>query len=158
MTELYRKALRVIVGVLISFALLVGTHLGEFWPFSIYPMFSRGGHPWVRAVVRNVDPAMVSWQPETEASLPGRPFPLAPAGINQNDVANFVSKSDRWDARRVGALRHVFGENLGGRALLVYRTDGRIVNGDSVAVVYTPFILLTPDATHFNPDLTYPMD
>lgn len=145
----------VLGGVLLAYGLLAGTHLGEFWPFSIYPMFSRGGHPWTRAVVREVDPAAVSWHEATATTLPGRPYPLAPVGINQNDVANFVAKSDRWDARRVAALRHVFGEDLRHHALLVYRADGHKTPGDSVAVTFTPFVLLAPDSTAFNPSLDY---
>ena len=51
-----RKALRITLGTLIVYALLVATHLGEFWPFSIYPMFSQAGNPWSRAVVREMPP------------------------------------------------------------------------------------------------------
>lgn len=158
MLMLYRKSLRILAGTFVVYALLVATHLGEFWPFSIYPMFSRGGHPWVRSVVREVPahPSDALWQPRTSPdALPGRPYPLDLAGINQNDIANFVSKSDTWDAGRVNAMRKVFGETLHDRALLIVRTEGRL-DDNTVTVAYTPFILLTPDTTVFNPSLSLP--
>lgn len=49
-----KRALHIVGGVLVVYALLVATHLGEFWPFSIYPMFSQAGTPWTRAVVREL--------------------------------------------------------------------------------------------------------
>ncbi len=158
MPVLYRKSLRILAGTFVVYALLVSTHLGEFWPFSIYPMFSRGGHPWVRSVVREAPahPSEALWRPRTAPdALPGRPFPLDLAGINQNDVANFVSKSDVWDAARVKAMRKVFGEALHDRALLIVRAEGHL-DDNAVTVAYTPFLLLTPDTTFFNPSLSFP--
>ncbi len=158
MPPLYQKSLRILAGVFVVYALLVATHLGEFWPFSIYPMFSRGGHPWVRSVVREApgEPSDALWQPRRSPdALPGRPYPLAPADINQNDIANFVSKSDSWDAGRVNALRKVFGEILHDRSLLIVRAEGRL-DAQTVTVAYTPFILLTPDTTLFNPSFPFP--
>lgn len=37
---------------LVVYGLLVAIHLGEFWPFSIYPMFSQTGNPWTGAAER----------------------------------------------------------------------------------------------------------
>lgn len=45
---------RIIGIVLLINILLVSTHRGEFWPFSIFPMFSQAGNPWSRGVVENV--------------------------------------------------------------------------------------------------------
>ncbi|GIV58806.1 MAG: hypothetical protein KatS3mg042_1719 [Rhodothermaceae bacterium] len=157
MTTPYQKAFRITATTLVVYILLTATHLGEFWPFSIYPMFSRGGHPWVRAVVRELPPDATppSWQAVTSLSaLAGTPYPLGPAGINQNDIANFVSKSSRWDDRRIQGLRKVFGSALADRALLLYRTEGRL-RGDSVVVTYQPFLLLAPDTTLFHPSLAH---
>ena len=52
-------------------------------------------------------------------------------------------------------MRKVFGEALNDHALLLMRADGRIEGEDSVVVAFTPFILLTPDSTYFNPNLTF---
>lgn len=157
----YRTARRVLVGTLLVYALLVATHLGEFWPFSIYPMFSQGGKPWSRALVRDVSalPVDAVWDGVTAfADLPGAPYPLQPTGINQNDIANFVSKSRSWNPTRVAAMKHVFGDDLSDRSLLVMRVEGRIDAADTVALTFTPFILLTPDSAYFNPSLTYSTD
>jgi hypothetical protein len=37
------------------------------------------------------------------------------------------------------------------------RADGTI-HDDSVSVVFTPFLLMAPDTTYFNPNLHYPTD
>lgn len=170
--QYYKKGGRLLVGILILYAVLVLLHLGhfgdvwppretrhelgEFWPLSIYPMFSRGGHPWVRSHMREVadasDPQL--WQPRSFDDLPGTPYALGPRGINQNDIANFISKVRTWDAQRVAGIRSVFEEDLRQKNLLVYRADGAIVDGE-VSVVFTPFLLMAPDTTYFNPNLEY---
>lgn len=168
----YKKGGRLIVSILLVYTVLVLLHLGhfgdvwpphesrhelgEFWPFSIYPMFSRGGHPWVRSHIREVadasDPQL--WQPRSFDDLPGTPYALGPRGINQNDIANFIAKVRTWDAQRVAGIRSVFEDDLRQKNLLVYRADGAVV-GDSVSVVFTPFLLMAADTTYFNPDLEY---
>ncbi len=150
------KAKRLMSGTMLVFALLVATHLGEFWPFSIYPMFSQGGRTWSRAIVREVvtaDSAM--WRTVSVDDLPGTAFPMDISGANQNDLANFVSKSSTWNAARVGALRSIFGESSAGRSLLVMRAEGRLDEDRQVQVTYTPYMILSPDTTVFNPTLTF---
>jgi hypothetical protein len=150
-----------ILGTLVVYTLLVATHLGEFWPFSIYPMFSQGGRTWSRALVRDVSalPPDAVWDGLTSfEALPGAPYPLDPTGINQNDLANFVSKSRSWSPSRVAAIKRVFGNELQDHRLLVMRVEGRIDQADTVALSFTPFILLTPDSAYFNPNLSYPTD
>lgn len=156
----YRRARRLLTGTFVVYAVLVAFHLGEFWPFSIYPMFSQGGNPWTRALVRDVEhvPPALWWETATLDDLPGEAFPLNEVGVNQNDIANFVSKSTTWNERRVAGLRRVFGATLDDHAIMIYRADGRLVDPDSVAITLTPFIALTPDSVAFNPHLTYPAD
>lgn len=45
---------RVIGVLLIAGGVLMGFHKGEFWPYSIYPMFSKAGQPWTRAAVFDI--------------------------------------------------------------------------------------------------------
>jgi len=157
--NMYRKSIRVIGGVLVVYALLVATHLGEFWPFSIYPMFSQAGNPWSRSLVREMPPEMadaeaLSWSSTTLADVPGAPYPLVPRGINQNDVANYVSKTKTWTPERIRGLRSIFAKNRELPApLLVLRVRGELA-GDSVAVQATPVMLFAPDTTYLNPSLT----
>lgn len=147
-----KRAKKATFVTLVVYALLVATHLGEFWPFSIYPMFSQGGRTWVRSVVRDVSAEeAVSWQTVGLDELPGKTFPMAPTGVNQNDVANFVSKSADWGPNRVGAMRALFGPNLQESSLQVFRVEGRLTPERQVEVRYEPFILMTPDTTLFGP-------
>jgi hypothetical protein len=146
---------RLLLGTLLAYALLVSTHLGEFWPFSIYPMFSRGGHDWSRAIVRDLSdsPGSVRWDPVSIDALPGKAFALDDQGINQNDIANFVAKADDWSPRRIAAMRKVFGTSLGSRNLLLFRAEGRLAQDRTVSVKFIPFVLMNPGDTVFNPSL-----
>lgn len=150
-----QRALRIVGSILAIYALLVATHRGEFWPFSIYPMFSQAGHPWTRAVVRKMpsetDPDTLDWRTVSLTEIPGSPYPLAPRNINQNDVANYVSKTETWSTKRIQGLRSLFLENDTLPApLLIVRVRGTLA-GDSVAVTATPVMLFTKDSVHLNP-------
>ena len=151
----YRKASTVLVSTFLIYGVLVATHLGEFWPFSIYPMFSQAGNPWSGAVVRDVTDveAPVAWGSMSLSELPGRPFALRPYGIDAIDLQDFVSKTERWDDRRLAGLRTVFRQHQAERKLLVMSVTGRLTEDDSVAIRYEPYILLTPDTTFVNPAL-----
>ena len=159
MSPIDRKAFRVIAGVLVIYGLLVGFHEGEFWPFSIYPMFSQAGHPWTRALVRDLPetpPPEDLWQVTDFEGMPGEPLALVPRGLWQNDLANFVSKTKVWDRARIDGLRTMLGTgDLRQRTLLVMKMQGRL-DGDDVTITATPFMLLTPDSVAFNPNL--PLD
>lgn len=150
-----QKSLRIIGGILLLYALLVASHRGEFWPFSIYPMFSQAGHPWTRSLVRELpsqtDPDTLSWEAVSLQNMPGSDYPLVPRGINQNDVANYVSKTEKWTRRRIQGLRSPFTKNRTlSTSLLVFRVRGKLMS-DSVAVTATPVLLISPDTTHLNP-------
>jgi len=155
----YTKALRVIGIVLVVYGLLVATHRGEFWPFSIYPMFSQAGNPWTRSIVRKMpDGETPSWESTSLQDLPGTPFPVQARGINQNDVANYVSKTDRWTRQRLQGLRGLFDDSYDfSSPLLVMKVRGQLVD-DSVAVKATPLILYATDETHLHPSITVSSD
>jgi len=151
-----RKALHVIGTVFVVYALLVATHKGEFWPFSIYPMFSQAGTPWTRSLVRempsDMDPEAFEWETKTLDALPGEAYPLVPRNINQNDVANYLSKAGTWTDERIAGLRSMFTKNRTlTDPLLLLRARGEL-HGDSVAVTLTPVMMFTPDTTYLHPD------
>jgi hypothetical protein len=150
-----RRAIRLLLATLLVYAALVVTHLGEFWPFSIYPMFSRGGHPWSRTLVRDVttDSDSLDWREVTLGDLPGEPFALAPNGIDQIDLANFVSKTEHWNAARVAGLERMFYDQIETKRLLVFRADGRIDEDDTVRITFVPYALLGTGGTRLNPTL-----
>lgn len=150
----YARARRVLLTLLGVYAVLVATHRGEFWPMSIYPMFSQAGRPWTRAVVRQIEPdAVVQWDVCDAADLPGQPFALAPRSIGQNDVANFVAKTQTWDERRVAGLRRLFDEHLRQRALVFYAARGRLDEQGGIRIEYEPVIVLRPDGSRLSPSI-----
>jgi hypothetical protein len=155
MSRPLRRAGRLLFGILFVYALLVATHKGEFWPFSIYPMFSQAGNPFSRAVVRDVsaEAEPVRWTTASLDSLPGQPFPLRPNGVDNIDLANFVSKTEAWTPRRVQGLQSLFKPHLPDHELLVMRVNGRMVEGDSVVVDFVPYVYMHADSTDLNPDL-----
>lgn len=73
-------------------------------------MFSRAGRPWSRAIVCDFshETSTPRWTSVSAAQLPGEPFALLPHGIDPIDLANFVSKTETWDADRVRGLRQMF--------------------------------------------------
>ena len=152
----YRRSVRAILTTLLVYALLVATHLGEFWPFSIYPMFSQAGNPWSRAVVRDLGAVPADlWATATADDLPGQPYPLLEHGVDPIDLSNFVSKTTTWDADRVAGLRAMFyADRLDDRALLVMRVNGRMDEQDSVRVEFVPYALVRRDTTLLRPQLT----
>ena len=150
------RATRVLGLSLAAYVLLVAANEGEFWPASIYPMFSVAGRPWTRALVRDVAavPDSARWRVTDLAGLPGGPVVLPEIGIDPIDFANFLSKTRTWDEDRVGGLRSLFTEDLlRSRQLMVFKVRGRLAAGDSVVVEATPFLLLSGDGTARNPHL-----
>ena len=150
------KAIRVLLSTLLVYALLVATHEGEFWPFSIYPMFSQAGRPWSRTVVRDVDqtPDDVLWRTVAQSELPGHPVGLAAHGIAAEDIANYVSKTTSWDRDRLLGLQKIFTTSgLSDRALLVMKVEGRLTEDDSVSIRCIPYVWIRGDSVASNPNL-----
>lgn len=150
------RAKRGILVTLLVYALLVATHMGEFWPFSIFPMFSQAGNPWTRALIRQLPEEETSedlWRTVSLDELPGKPLPVDEQGVNQNDVANFVSKTQSWNAQRLRGLRRLLEPPQMDGALLVYKVRGRL---DENAVVTTaePLILFATDTTFTAPSIS----
>lgn len=151
----YKRAIQIVGTVLAVYALLVATHLGEFWPFSIYPMFSQAGNPWTRAIVRIVpeDVEDPSWEAVRLSELPGTPFAVGLHGLNQNDIANYVSKTEIWTPQRRRGFRSLFTSTYDfDKPLLVLKVRGTL-SGDSVSVRATPVLRLERDTTRLHPSL-----
>lgn len=136
---------------------LVATHEGEFWPFSIYPMFSQAGRPWERSLVRQIDDASDSdiWAQRQLETVIGEPLALAPLDIPQNDLTKLIKTTKRWDEDRVAVLRGMFEAPLsGGARLLLYRVRGDVDGEGHASTSATPFLLMEPQGqTRFNPTL-----
>lgn len=156
MNSFQKRSTRYLIGVFLVFGLLVAPHEGEFWPFSIYPMFSKAGNPWTRALVRDVTdtPDSLKWQSTDLQNLNGSPVALQDYGVDQIDFANFVSKTKEWTPRRKQALQVMFGkENIKERELMVMKVHGRLVGDDSVTVEAVPLLLMTDQNVKANTNL-----
>lgn len=151
-----QRSARIVVITMIAYVSLVASHLGEFWPFSIYPMFSSAGRPWSRAVVRSLPAGMTAadldWTPSALEDLPGHAFAAEFEGIEAIDLANYVSKTERWTDDRVAGLHRMFAEDLEGRSLLVMRVDS-VLEGDAIGVRFVPYVLITAEGAMLNPEL-----
>lgn len=144
-----------IIGVtLLLFAVTVATHEGEFWPFSIYPMFSQAGNPWTRAMVLDVsdfDDEEI-WKLHSLNERSAATISLRIQGIDQIDFSNFVSKTDHWSETRKDALLTMFGSDLPEISRwMVVKVRGELVDKDSVKVQIQPFLLLANGEVIRNP-------
>lgn len=161
MQQVYKKTKQIFFGVMIVQLLLVATHLGEFWPFSIFPMFSKAGKTWTRSLVRDVSQVSDStlyWEEGFSVDdLPGNSFAMDEVAINTNDVSNTIEKVAVWDEQAKNSIRHLFQSGLQDRKLMVYRVNGSFekdANGNrEVSLKYTPFILLSESAIVLNQKL-----
>ena len=150
-----QKSVRITLISFIIYGALVATHEGEYWPFSIYPMFSKAGNPWTRAIVRDVTSVTdtLLWNTTSIEHLQGDPVSMKEIGVDQIDYSNFVSKTKTWNSNRVSALRTMLGEEyISKNDWMIYKVNGRILDNDSVTVHYVPFLLFTKDSTVFNPN------
>jgi hypothetical protein len=150
-----KKAIYLLAGILAVYAALAATHKGEFWPFSIYPMFSGGGQPWNDALIRkiNEDTRQIKWNITTKKELPGSPFSLNKRGISQQVLYSFNAAS-HWNEDDTRRLRSGFQNKFNdGEAYLIVEAHGQIIEKgeDSVAVSYIPMVLMRKDTILFNP-------
>ena len=152
----FRKMKLMLIAAFLVNALLVSTHKGEFWPFSIFPMFSQAGNPWSRGVVERVEnrkrPDL--WETKPLQRISDRVVALSEYGIDNIDYANFISKTEEWNPKRIRALRALFqSERRENEMWLATRVKGHLTESDSVVVEAIPMFLLTPDTTYKNPNL-----
>jgi len=155
---LTRRSLRILLATFVVYGTLVATHEGEFWPFSIFPMFSQAGQPWTRALARDVTDhdEDIRWKAHGFEDLPADAFAVGAHGVNRLDLSNLLLKTEVWTPDRIEALRSVMRPALGERQLLVLRVRGELVDGPSgraVAKSFEPYFVLSADTTIRNPAL-----
>lgn len=154
--EKYTKYKFILLATLAVNVVLVATHEGEFWPFSIFPMFSQAGNPWSRGVVQKIedhkDPSI--WNTKSISEIENRVLSLDSIGVDAIDYANFVSKTKNWNQKRIKALRNLL--NVGeypNAKWMATRVRGYLTEDDSVVVEAIPLFLFTKDTTYQNPRL-----
>lgn len=122
-------------------------------------MFSQARNPWTRSLVREVprgtDPDTLDWDPVPLEEVPGSAYPLEPRGINQNDVANYVSKTEQWTDKRIWRLRSPFAKNREpSLSLLVLKMRGELRDRE-VTITATPMLLFNPDRSFLHPSCNH---
>ena len=151
--NLHKRTGKALTIILFLYAFLTATHQGEFWPFSIYQMFSTAGKPWVKVVTRQV-----SVPPDSIASkvilnpnqLYGKPLALINVGTDRNDLANYITHTHQWNNASIRGLRSLYNGAIQNGPFLIYKVTGAFdAASDSVIVKYTPFLYLTSDTTRF---------
>lgn len=153
-----KKGIRIICVTFLVYGALVATHQGEFWPFSIYPMFSNAGQPWTRALVLDISETSADelWNRRSLNKLYGKPVSIKEFGVDQIDFSNFVSKTEAWTPQRIHAMYTMFeNDNLADRSIMVLRASGSFVTQDSVAVNLTPLFIITADTIMQNPNMDF---
>ncbi len=144
----------ILITVLAFNTLLVSTHLGEFWPFSIFPMFSQAGNPWSRAMVQRVDDTDKAdlWETKPLRPSEAEAVSLKQYGIDQIDYANFISKTKDWNPKRIQALRDLLKiDQRPGERWMATQVKGYLTESDSVVIQSIPLFLLSADTTIKNP-------
>ncbi|MEX0684456.1 MAG: hypothetical protein WD267_01110 [Balneolales bacterium] len=151
-----KKTIKILSTTMLVYALLVSTHQGEFWPFSIYPMFSQGANPWTRAAISDVTQVddSLKWNPSEIDRFNGSLLAMNDIGVDQIDFSNYISKTIEWNIDRLEGLRTMIGEEiLEQKELMIMKVNGLIHDDDHITVEAVPFILLTRDNTYLNPNL-----
>jgi hypothetical protein len=140
------------IGLLLTYALIAMTGDGEFWPFSKFPMFSRAGRPWTRALAVELA-APVSEQALGEVwekELPGRPFALHHYQINQDDLSAVMrSYTPPLTDEQTDFLAKYFERVRHDRTLVLYSVRGRFRQDRSVRERFTPVAIIA--SSRFNP-------
>ncbi len=150
------KHKRIIGIVLLINILLVSTHEGEFWPFSIFPMFSQAGNPWSRGIVENVQDTTRAdmWTSKPLTEIDDRILPLEEYGIHEIDYANYISKTKDWTPKKINGLRSTFQiDQYPDQMWMATRVVGSLTERDSVQIEAIPMFLFTADTTLKNPHL-----
>ena len=149
------KQKNIVLATLIASIVLVATHQGEFWPFSIFPMFSQAGKPWSRGIIENVtsDTSRADlWETKPISEIENRIVPLHKYGIHEIDIANYISKTKVWDKEKLDGLRTTFKiDQYPGQIWMATRVIGHLNEDNSLVIEAIPMFLYSADTTIKNP-------
>lgn len=155
--EVKKKSKYILATVMFFYASLVAIHKGEFWPFSIYPMFSKAPQIVSKTLVRKVNTEYKqSWDVYTEEQdLPGTRYILEEAGIDQNDLSTFVQKTEIWENMNVKNITQLLLRNQKNIHLILYEVSIELDNSKELKFKFFPVMSLYSDSTILNPNLEF---
>lgn len=154
--ERFTKYKFILLTALLINTVLVATHKGEFWPFSIFPMFSQAGNEWSRGVVQTIDTQIEPsiWNKKTIRDIEDQVLSLDSIGVDAIDYANFISKTKEWNPKRIQGLRDLLKiREYPESKWMITIVKGYLAKEDSVVVEATPLFLFTDDTTYRNPHI-----
>lgn len=145
-TTVGKRSLWAIAITCVLYALLVGTHRGEFWPLSIYPMFSKAKSTLYQVAVQRVSPGVWSepefWRGYGPGEIPGKPFAVAPHGMDAVDLAKYVRLTTDWTADRKQGIVDFFGDTSRENTLVIMSAKGSVDRSGKLEVTYRPILVL----------------
>ncbi len=148
------RFVRLLLGLLAAYLLLIALHGEDFWPFSRFPMFAAAGRAWTRAILRELTPADLE-QPlleVTEEQLPGRPLALHSLGKNQDDLIQLVRRIDSsTNPADLQFLADYLGDARKSRHMVLYLVRGRFRAKRAVSVRFRPIAVLGPEGVRAIP-------
>lgn len=152
----HRRAAAAVIGMLVVYAVLVLANQGEFWPFSVFPMYSKGRESWARPLIielpQTAGPEI--WRARQLDELPGDVFSLFTKDVDEDRLRMVWNATETWTAADIVRLRPLIGENnIRGRRLLVMDVRGEPAPDDGVSVICFPLAVLTEEGTLLNPSL-----
>jgi hypothetical protein len=153
-----RKAASLVVVVLVAYAGLTLTHGGEYWPFSVFPMFSKPRPSWSTPVIREIAKTAGDeiWQVTSLDHLPGSGFSLDTYGVKIHELRSVFLSNEAWEPNEILSLRSLIGEaNIRGRRLLVMDVRGQLDPDDRVSVACLPLAILSENDTRLSPVLRH---
>jgi hypothetical protein len=128
-----RKFQLLTLGLVVVYLLVLSQDRKEFWPFSAFPMFSKAGATWRRAVLRQVPPTELANAPcSTDfRGLPGQGRSPRQHRLNPSDLSAWLAKST-WPltAKARRDLARSF-KKVGRRTLLLYEAQGSFAGGET---------------------------
>ena len=151
-----RRTAAVLIAVLAVYAGLVLTHRGEYWPFSVFPMFSTFRQTWSTPVVREIPGTAGAdvWRATGLDLLPGTVFSLDTYGVNLHELRSLFLSNEAWEPQEILSLRSLIGEaNIRGRHLLVIDVRGKVDQDERVSVEGVPLAIFSENDTRMNPAL-----
>ncbi len=101
-----QKTKKIFISVFVIYAILVASHEGEFWPFSIYQMFSEGGKDWSKSLLLDLPEEECSIAAfESLEELSEYAIALIPHSVSQSDLSNYVKRARYWDDPTISGLQ-----------------------------------------------------
>lgn len=150
--DVQTRGLLACIALVLAYGALVLTHRGEFWPFSVFPMYSRGMDSWSRPILLTLPEGEVNWDDVTLETLPGEVLSMFEPGIQRIELREAFDETEEWDPEGIQGLRALIGEeNIRGRHVLLVEARGTLVPEEGVHTVVVPMAVFTSDATMFNP-------